>query len=263
MTHPEDGKPGDGRPGDGDRPPTRRFEPIDPVDHPAPPDPTAPLGPAGQPGATAPIEPGTGAGQGYESAAAYSQSPPGYYGQAPYQAPDETPPRRNRSRTVLLSLLVILALAVLVLAGLLVFRSLDDDGGDGPAASGPSASTSTTDSASSTTTPSTTTSSTATSSSEPSGGSRPTAAPGAVTYQFTGSGNLVGVTYATTAGEKLVAATGAPWSVRADVGPGGRAAVGGIVVGGTVTCTILHGEDLLASSTSSGGPISCAAVLDE
>ena len=35
----------------------------------------------------------------------------------------------------------------------------------------------------------------------------------------------------------------------------------GIVVNGTVTCNILHGEDLLASSTSRGGPIACRAEV--
>jgi len=211
---------------DEQRPPTRRFEPVDPTE-PIQRDP----GTAGY--QQAPYDSGTG----YVAAAAAGP-----------------PAKRDRSRTVLLSLLVVVALVVVVLAGFLVFRSGDDSGDGGPVAGATSETSETSEESTSPTTSETTSSPTSTR-------TRPTGTPGQVTYQFTGSGNLVGVRYSTASGESLVAATGTPWSVRTSVGDAGQASLAGIVVNGTVTCNILHGEDLLASSTSRGGPIACRAEV--
>lgn len=203
------------------RPPTRRMDPIDP------------------------------------SAAFGAYEAPNYREPEPYAGtaagPAVPPPRKPGSgRTVMLSLIALLALVILVIAGILVFRSTRSSG-DGSAAASASSSADTTVSEESTTT----STSTSTSTSAP---TRSTAAPGAVTYQFTGNGNLIGIRYTTSSGEQLVAAAGAPWSVRTTVS-GGSAELSAIVVGGKVTCVIMHGEDELYSATSTGGPISCSASV--
>ncbi|MFC0316424.1 hypothetical protein ACFQNE_00160 [Gordonia phosphorivorans] len=161
-------------------------------------------------------------------------------------------PTAASSRTMMLVVIVALALALLTVVGFLVFRP-------GASTESPGAATeSTTAEASSSSTESTPSSAAPTSSTPDH--TRPTAAPGSVTYQFTGSGSVVAVGYKSADGDKVLAAAGAPWSVRTTV-RGTSAELTAIVVTGTVTCTILHGEDLLASSTSSGGPLVCRAQL--
>ncbi len=162
-------------------------------------------------------------------------------------------PNTSSSRTVLLVVIALLALALLIVAGFLVFRS----GDRATSSSEGTGSSTTTNSEAPSSTESSTSSKAPTSTPDR---TRPTAAPGSVTYQFTGSGSVVAVGYTSADGNQVVAAAGAPWSVRTTV-RGGSAELTAIVVSGTVTCTILHGEDLLASSTSSGGPLACRAQV--
>nr|WP_221246950.1 hypothetical protein [Gordonia humi] len=89
---------------------------------------------------------------------------------------------------------------------------------------------------------------------------RPTGEPGTVTYQLTGDGDVVGVTYRTGRRMQVVAVTGTPWQQKTTV-VDRRAELTGIVVRGRITCVIMQGEDLLASSTSGLGPFSCRATL--
>jgi len=231
-------------PRDDQRPATRRMEPLDPS-----------AGSAHQP----PTE-GYPAPSPAPASGAYQD--PGYRDPAPYAGttgtgtqPAASPPP-NRSRTVLLALIAGLALLVLVLAGYLVISgpgSSDSDDAAAGADSSTTAPSATTESTTSSTTTSQTTSE----------NTRPTAAPGAVTYQFTGNGSLIGVRYRDGSGEQVVAAAGSPWSVRVTLRPSASAEVTGIVVNGAVTCNILHGEELLASSTSRGGPLSCNATVPD
>lgn len=180
---------------------------------------------------------------------------PGYaagYPEPDYGQPSPAPTGGSGSgRTAMLWVIIALALALVLLAGYLLFastRGADDDAGGAAPVSSPTTTTSTT-------TSSATTSAT-TSTSEH---TRPTAAPGAVTYQFTGGGSVIGIRYTDANGVHTLAGAGAPWSVRTTVD--GVAELTAIVVTGPVTCTILHGEELLASSTSHGGPIACRAAV--
>ncbi|WP_026918224.1 hypothetical protein [Gordonia shandongensis] len=155
----------------------------------------------------------------------------------------------GRGRTVLLSIVVVLAVIVVALVGKIVFdRVSEPDEQAGPASSSVASSSSPTSS-----------SSTSSSTAVPSR-TRPTAPPGSVTYQLTGSGDVITLTFATGSGTKVVVAAGAPWSQATTV-KGRKATMDAIVTRGTVTCTILHGEDLIASSTSRGGPLHCSGRL--
>ncbi|GEE01578.1 hypothetical protein nbrc107696_20240 [Gordonia spumicola] len=157
---------------------------------------------------------------------------------------------KNNGRTVVLSLAVALSLLVLIVVAVLVFRDTSSsDTGAATVTSTPSSSAT-----SSSERPSTT------SSTPTSTHTRPTGEPGTVTYQFTGDGDVVGVSYRSGTSMTVVVVTGTPWQQKTTVSDR-RARLTGIVVRGRITCTIMQGEDLLASSTSSGGPISCAATL--
>ncbi|WP_343287313.1 hypothetical protein [Gordonia sp. SID5947] len=146
---------------------------------------------------------------------------------------------------------VIAAVVVLALVGILIARGSGSD--DAEQTAGASSSSATTTTASSTTTTTTTEETTTTT-------PTPTVAPGAVVYQLTGNGDVIGIRYITGTRSAVVAAAGTPWSQSATV-TGSTAELNAIVIRGPVTCNILHGRDLLASSTSNGGPLQCSAPL--
>lgn len=237
----------DDRPED-QRPPTRRMEPIDPS-----------AGAGGYPGGHASPQGDHVAGPGdaahnnadYDNAAYDAAA----YGNAAYEDPYGQPPGppKNSGRTVVLSLIIVLALVLLGLAGYLVYRSTSSTDENGAAVPGPTGVRSSEVAApSSPDSPS--------SSQAPSSEAAPAGA-GPVTYRFTGNGNLIAVNYRGASGNTVLATAGAPWSVQATLAPGATAELTGIVVQGRVTCTITQGDTVLATSTSSGGPISCRAAL--
>lgn len=270
-------------PRDENPPQTRPFDPdVDPASMG---DPTAQY-PAGEypTGAYPPPGPAGSYPDGPPPSAAYSQQPPpgaGYgYGPGPYDRPYDqgygdqnypgqgypaddpygAPPpdgRQKSRRTAGLVLAVLAALAVVVVAAVLILNN-SRNGGSGSVASStaspPPASTTTTttttEATTTTTEPTTTTTTT-----------RQTPA-GSVVYQLTGNGDVVALQYRSGARSVIVPATSSPWSQSTQV-DGGNAEVTAIVVRGPVTCTILQGEQLLASSTSRGGPLRCAATLPE
>lgn len=157
----------------------------------------------------------------------------------------------GRTRTVLLSLVVILAVVVLGLVGFLVFGQQSNDPGSDQAAT----------TTGTTTPPTATTEETTTASPTPtSEHTRPRAEPGSVTYQLAGSGDVVALAFRTDNGREVVAATGTPWSNRTTVSDR-EVEMTAMVVRGVVTCTILQGDELVASSTSRGGPLRCAGKL--
>lgn len=155
----------------------------------------------------------------------------------------------GRGRTFLLSLVVVLAVIVLALVGFLVFGQNSSSDSD-------SSTTSTTNTVS----PKPTETDEPTTESSTPTRTTPTVAPGAVTYQLTGSGDVVALAFRTDSGREVVAATGAPWSNRTTVSDR-RAEMTAMVVRGKVTCTILHGDKLISSSTSSGGALRCVGRL--
>ncbi len=153
---------------------------------------------------------------------------------------------------MLLSLVVVLAVVVLALVGFLVF---------GQQSSGePAASTSATSTTPTTTSAPTTTDEQSTSAVPSPTRTTTTVQPGSVTYQLTGSGDVVGLSFRTENGREVVAATGAPWSTSTTVS-GRRVEMTAMVVRGPVTCTILQGETLISSSTSHGGALRCSGKL--
>ncbi|QRY62569.1 hypothetical protein JVX90_19755 [Gordonia sp. PDNC005] len=157
---------------------------------------------------------------------------------------------KNTGRTVVLSLVVALSLVVLIVVAVLVFGGESSpDNGAATTTVAPSSTTSSTTASTPTTTPTPTSTHT-----------RPTGEPGTVTYQLTGSGDVVGVSYRSGSTMRVVAITGTPWQQKTTV-TDRRARLTGIVIRGPITCTIMQGEELLSSSTSSGGPISCGATL--
>ncbi|GAC58736.1 hypothetical protein GOHSU_47_00220 [Gordonia hirsuta DSM 44140 = NBRC 16056] len=228
----------DDRPED-QRPSTRRMEPIDP---------SAGAYPGGDAYPQGDYAEGSGS-------PAYSNE--GYgnkgYGNEGYGDPSGQPPGppKNSGRTVVLSLIIVLALVLLGIAGYLVYRGMDSTGdSENAGAAGSSSSVATAPS-----------SSEAPSSAEAPSSSAAPADAGPVTYRFTGNGNLLAVNYRGASGNTVLATAGAPWSVQATLAPGATAELTGIVVQGRVTCTITQGDTVLATSTSSGGPISCRAAL--
>ena len=160
-----------------------------------------------------------------------------------------SPSSSGRSRTVLLSVVVVLAVIVLGLVGFLVFGRASSS--DDASHTGPATTTRTTAPTSETTASSSTSSPTRTT---------PTVAPGSVTYQLTGSGEVVGLAYRNDSGRVVIAATGSPWSNKTTASDR-NVELTAVVVRGPVTCTILQGEELISSSTSSGGPLRCAGKL--
>ncbi|MFW0794242.1 hypothetical protein AAFP30_10555 [Gordonia sp. CPCC 205515] len=263
MTRPPDDRWDPNR----ENPETRRFDPADETAayRPAEP-PQADYPPAGHPSAAEP-PPAAGHHGPYDPPQAYTQAgygqpqygqpgygAPGYgepgYGETGYGEPPEPP--KNTGRTVGLALAALAALVVVALVGLLIARGGNKDNGNSAAAS-----TTTTPSTTTTTsTPTTTTTTEEETTTTP----PPTVAPGAVVYQITGNGDIVGVRYRSGDQFTFVAAVGSPWSQATTV-TGGTAEMTAIVLRGPVTCNILHGEDLLSSSTSNGGPLRCAATL--
>ncbi|MGB3601972.1 MAG: hypothetical protein WBA38_00300 [Gordonia sp. (in: high G+C Gram-positive bacteria)] len=149
----------------------------------------------------------------------------------------------------MLSIVVILAVIVLGLIGYLVFGASSAPKPDSAPASRTTGTTTEATSASSTTTSSP-------ASTRPS----PTVAPGSVTYQLTGNGEAVALAYRDSSGRVLVTATGSPWSQHTSVSDR-FVEMTAVVVRGPLTCTILHGDKLISSSTSHGGPLRCSGKL--
>lgn len=227
MTQP----PGDGHDPNRPHPSTRAFEPADnPAEYPE--SAAQPQSPA--PGSVSPsgygAVPPTGSGPG---APGY---PPGGSG--------------GGRRTLFLVLTVIGALVVLVVVAALIFGG---SGHDTPSSS-PTTTTTVSATTRSTTVPTTTRETTTEQT------TRSTAAPGSVVYQLTGGGDVVGVRYRRGGDFAFDPVTSAPWSVSTSV-DGSSAELTAIVVRGPVTCTIMQGGQLLASATSNGGLLRCAADL--
>ncbi|WAC53698.1 hypothetical protein [Gordonia sp. SL306] len=238
MTQPPDDRWDPNR----EHPDTRRFDPADETAAYRPDD----RGPADQP-PEATGRPGPyGPPQAYTEAAAYG---PPYGEPGPGEPPP--PPPKNTGRTVGLVIAVIAAVVVLALVGILIARG---SGSNDEQTAGASASSATTTTSEAATTTTTTTEETTTTT------PTPTVAPGAVVYQLTGNGDVIGIRYINGTRSTVVAAAGAPWSQAATV-TGATAELNAIVVRGPVTCNILHGRDLLASSTSNGGPLTCSAPI--
>ncbi|GAA1482042.1 hypothetical protein GCM10009624_24820 [Gordonia sinesedis] len=256
MTRPPD-DPRDPR----DEPPqTRAFDPdVDPasVGDPTSQYPTGQAYSRQQPAAPYGQDP---YGQGY-GPGPYGQDPytagqyaPGQYGQDPYAAPPPGDGRKQSRRTAGLVLAIVVALVIVVVAAILVVNSSGGDGGSAaPSTTSRAPSTTTTTTTTETTTTTTTTEPTTTT-------ARPPA--GAVVYQLTGNGDVVAISYRSGTRSVIVPTSGTPWTQSTQV-DGGTAEITAIVIRGSVTCTILQGEQLLASSTSSGGPLRCAAQLGE
>ncbi|MFW0788253.1 hypothetical protein [Gordonia sp. CPCC 205333] len=200
-----------------------------------------------------------------QPAATQYQQPPtqGHYYDQPYtqgqsytggQPPAEPPRKTNTGRTVGLSLAIVLALIVIGFVGYRIAS-----GGDSPnTAAVPSESTVTTDTPSETTESSTTESTTESTSETPT--STDPIPVGQVTYQITGDGDVVGLTYRTSGGNQFVATAGSPWQQTAKVSQG-RAELNAIVIRGKLSCTISRGDEVLSSSTSAGGTLRCSATL--
>ncbi|WP_132992470.1 hypothetical protein [Gordonia zhaorongruii] len=165
---------------------------------------------------------------------------------------------KNSGRTAVLSLMVLLALVVLVAAAALVFKESNSERTGAASTASSTRSSITTTPSSETSTP--TTSSTTPSTPSRSTRTRPTGEPGSVIYQLTGGGQVVGAAYRAGDSMRVAPITGTPWQRRATVRDK-QAQLTGFVVRGTITCTIMQGEELLASSTSNGGPFACRATL--
>ena len=173
----------------------------------------------------------------------------GQYGGPPADGSGGSGGSGKRTAALIAAVLAILVAIVVVVA--LIVRS--GGGDDGGSVAQPSTTTSTTTESTTTTTTTTTEESTPTTTTE-------TVPSGSVTYQLTGGGDVVALRYRSGSAYTVVAATGAPWTQATTVGDG-TAELTAIVVRGPVTCTILHGEKLLSSSTSNGGPLACSAQV--
>lgn len=164
--------------------------------------------------------------------------------------PPVTPPRKNTGRTVGLSLAIVLALIVIGFVGYLIV-----DKNRSPAPGVAIVSESATDS----TTTSATTSSPTSTSTQTSTPTTPAVPVGQVTYKISGDGDVLGLRYRTGNSSQFVPAVGAPWSQVAQAGE--RAELTALVVRGKVTCSIMHGDKVLSTSTSAGGTLMCQANL--
>lgn len=81
-----------------------------------------------------------------------------------------------------------------------------------------------------------------------------------MTYQITGRGDVVGLNYTDGGGINVVATTSAPWSQRVDI-TGGQARLTAVVIRGPLTCKIEFDGETLATQTSNGGLLTCAASI--
>ncbi|GAC50487.1 hypothetical protein GOACH_25_00230 [Gordonia aichiensis NBRC 108223] len=181
------------------------------------------------------------AGQGYGEQ--------GYGGQPP--TGQETNSSGGGKRTAILVAAIIAVIALIAVVAYAIVRN--SGGNDGTAATTAPATTTLTTPPTSrqTTTQETTTEETTTTTTN-------APAAGAVTYQITGNGDVVALRFRKGNDFEIVAATGTPWSRQATVS-GDNAELTAVVVRGPVTCNILRGEELLASATSNGGTLRCAA----
>ncbi|UAK36653.1 hypothetical protein K8O93_15500 [Gordonia bronchialis] len=249
----------------------QRRPPVPP--QPEPPQPeqqpgTRQFSPDTDPAAIGEPGPPTGYETGYESG--YEPTGPtdqyGSFGPPPSQAyasagpgPGEplqygSEPPKNTGRTVGLVLAVVAALVVLGIVAFLILR----DGGDDKSTT--AAGSSTTSSAPST--PSTTSTTTTTSETTTTTTTTSTAPSNQVTYQLTGGGSVITVTYRASGRPGFIANTGTPWSESVRVN-GGTAEITAIVISGNVTCTIMQDGQQISSATSGPSPIPlrCAAAL--
>ncbi|MFT4200349.1 hypothetical protein [Gordonia sp. (in: high G+C Gram-positive bacteria)] len=85
---------------------------------------------------------------------------------------------------------------------------------------------------------------------------------GQVVYRLVGDGDLIVVRYTEDGVPMTVATVRSPWSVTTYASDG-QASLNAIVVRGSVKCQILSGGKVIAEGQSSGGPLSCAAVVPE
>lgn len=264
MTPPPDRPREPSDPGD-EHPETRQFDPFE--DPASVGEPTAPTEAYGDQPYRDPYGQGDGGdqygGDQYPTEA-YSDT---RGGTGQYAAPYDTPPPSGGppsagagasgggpgKRTPLLILATLAAIALIAIVAVLIVRGSGGDGGTTSAATTPTTTTAPTTTTTTTEETTTTTEPTTTTTTR-------TVTPGAVVYQITGNGEVVGLRFRSGADFVVVAATGTPWSQTAQVG-GGSAELTAIVVRGPVTCNILQGEELLSSSTSSGGPLRCAASV--
>ena len=152
------------------------------------------------------------------------------------------------------AILVVALIAVIALIAVVAYAIIRSSGGDGDTVATTAPATTTV-----TTTPTTTTTE-ETTTEETTTTTTPAQAAGAVTYQITGNGDVVALRFRKGNDYEIVAATGTPWSRQATI-TGDNAELTAVVVRGPVTCNILRGEELLASATSNGGTLRCAAGL--
>lgn len=152
------------------------------------------------------------------------------------------------------AILVVAIIAVIALIAVVAYAIIRSSGGDGDTVATTAPATTTV-----TTTPTTTTTE-ETTTEETTTTTTPAQAAGAVTYQITGNGDVVALRFRKGNDYEIVAATGTPWSRQATI-TGDNAELTAVVVRGPVTCNILRGEELLASATSNGGTLRCAAGL--
>ncbi|MEO9326334.1 hypothetical protein [Gordonia aurantiaca] len=178
------------------------------------------------------------------------------YAQGPYAGPAGGEPPQNSSSKRTIGLVLVTLAAVVILALVVVLIGRASGGDDSPTAAGDS---STTTATSAETTPSTT--STTTTTEETTSSPTTTQRSGTVTYQLTGNGDVVALTFSKGEGAPtVIAATGSPWSQRVKLS-GTKASLRAIVVRGPVTCSILADGEQLSTATSNGGTLSCSADL--
>ncbi|MGV9794039.1 MULTISPECIES: hypothetical protein [unclassified Gordonia (in: high G+C Gram-positive bacteria)] len=228
-------------------PETRQFGPnTDPaaIGDPVPPQPDPMTAPTDQYGQFAEPAPPS---QAYTNAGPSGGYPPTGYGADPQ-------PSKNTGRTVGLVLAVVAALVVIGIVAFLILRG----GGDESTTAGASSTTSSAPSSKSSSTTTTTTTTTTRTTSSPTS----TAPSDQVTYQLTGGGSVITLSYEASGRRGFVASTGTPWSLSVRVG-GDNAELTAIVVQGTVTCTIMRNGEQLSSATSGPSPLPlrCAAPL--
>jgi hypothetical protein len=184
---------------------------------------------------------------------------PGPHEQPPYGAAGEQPRGGgSRGRTIVLAALIAVALVVIGVVATLMLTGGSDDDDDGTT---PAASSTTSARTSVSRAPDDTETTTSTTTSEaPESTATSRTAPSGVVYQITGRGDVVGLNYLVNGKVAIVAATSAPWSQRVEL-TNGRARLTAVVIRGPLTCTIMYNGETLATQTSNGGLLTCAASL--
>ena len=256
--HGSPGEAGHGSPGDAGGSSTRKFDEVPPTSA------------YGHPGYQEPYlapqfnDPGYSESQYEEYPGQYGQTrydPQGPGGRSQGQRPGSPDGGRaggSRGRTVALIALVAVALVVIGVAAALALTAGSDDGDSGGTAAGSSTTTSRGTSASRA--PTSTTETSTSTSEAPTSSTTTRTAPSGVTYQITGRGDVVGLNYVDGGRVNIVAATSAPWSQRVSISDG-QARLTAVVIRGPLTCTIMYNGETLATQTSNGGLLTCAASV--